>query len=142
MSGTTVRKLRRISDGVDTGYILLPPKNWLDAVEKAESKKIVAFTVRAMGEDLVLKPTFEEPKIKKVSGNSSEDVVQMMRQGNLTVKLRDFPKGRIVYRVVKVPRAWVRVREGMRRRKLAALSIKTEPDNLLVSPIFGDKLKD
>jgi hypothetical protein len=141
MSGTTIRKLRRISDGAnDAGYILLPPKNWLDAIEKAENKKIVAFAVKAEGENFILTPEFEEPKIKKANANS-DDVEQLMREGTLTVKLRDLPKGRIVYRVIKVPRAWVRAREGMRRRKLVALRVKEEPSCLLVAPVFGDKIK-
>lgn len=142
MSGTTVRKLRRMGNGSNSeSYLLLPPLNWLDAVEKVQARKIQYFTVRTNGDALVLSPGFENPKVVASPNSSSDDVAQMLREGNLVVKLRNVPKGRNVYRVVHVPRVWVRAKERQHNRKVVALKLKIEPAYLEVTPIYGEKLK-
>jgi hypothetical protein len=127
--------------GKESGYFLLPPLNWLEAVEKTEGRKIQSFMFEAEGEALVLNPVFEERKASAPKKGSSDDVSLMLKQGTLEVKLREIPKGRNVYRVVKVPRAWVHTQEMQRNRKMVALNVKTEHACLLVTAIFGDKLK-
>ena len=141
MSGTTIRKLRQISEGGrDLGYFLPPPRNWLETVEKTEGKKILHFTFKSQDEGLVLNPAFEESTVYS-SRNSSDDVRQLLKKGNLKVALREIRKGRNVYRVVKVPRVWIRSQELQRYRKVVALSVTPESEYLVVKPVFGNKIK-
>ncbi|MCW4019156.1 MAG: hypothetical protein NWF00_10860 [Candidatus Bathyarchaeota archaeon] len=140
MSGTTIRKLRQMTIGKDSGYFLLPPRNWLDAVESAENRKIKGFVLKSEGDALKLTPTFGEPKTASRKG-ASGNAAQLLKQGSLTIKLREIPKGRNVYRVVKVPKAWVRTQEMQHYRKVTAVNVKTEPASIVITPIFGEKLK-
>ncbi len=136
----TIRKLRQ-NIGKESGYFLLPPLNWLQEVEKAQGKKIQGFNFKSSGETLILSPIFEAPKASTSKQGLADDVLFMLKRGVLEVKLREIPKGRNVYRVVKVPRAWVHAQEMQRNRKMAALNVKTEQQCLMTTPIFGDKLK-
>ena len=140
MSSTTVRKLRRVSDGAkDTGYFLLPPQNWLDAVEKREGKKVLYFTIRTQSYALVLNPLFEEPQEEASHNSSPETVMLMLKTGSLTGKLREVRKGNHVFRIVNVPRVWVRAEEKKVNRKVVALSLTTDPESILVEPVFSGK---
>ncbi len=142
MSATTVRKLGRISDGAkDTSYFLMPPKYWLDAEEKKASKKIQQFAIKAEAYALVLNPVFDNSEVEQPRNSSPEQVMIMLKQGTLLSKLREIRKGNNVYRVVNIPRVWVRAREQGQNRKVTALSLTTEPTRILVEPIFGNKLK-
>jgi hypothetical protein len=140
MSSTTIRKLRRISDGgKDTGYFLLPPQNWLDTIEKKEGKKVLYFSLRTQSYALVLTPIFEEPNSEAPRNSSPENVMLMLKQGNLFGKLREVRKGKHVYRIVNVPRVWVRAKEKEVNRKVIALSLTTDPESILVEPVFSGK---
>ena len=123
MSAPTVRKLGRISDGAKTSYFLLPPRNWLDAIEKKAGKKILQFTVKTEAYALVLKPVFDQPGEEQPRNSSPEDVMLMLEQGILMSRLREIHKGKNVYRTVNIPRLWVREREAGTNRKLTALSV-------------------
>jgi hypothetical protein len=140
MSLPTVRKLRRESGDANAGYVLLPPKNWLEAEEKAASKKILFFSFKAEGNGLTLEPVFENPKVEQPHNSTPEVVEMMMREGTLLGPLREIRKGKSVYRVVKVPRSWVRSEELMRGRVMVALRIMPEPNRLIVEPVFGKRL--
>ena len=140
MKSTTIRKLRRVSDGgKDTGYFLLPPQNWLDIVEKEEGKKILYFALRTDSYALVLIPIFENPKVEAPQNISPERVELMLKQGTLKSKLREIRKGKHVYRTVNIPRVWVHAEERKVKRKVIALSLTTESESLLVEPIFSGK---
>ena len=140
MSNTTVRKLRREGNGSsDTGYYLMPPKIWLDAAEKKEGKKILGFTLKAEEDALVLNPMFENPRVEPPRNSSPELVTLMLRQGSLISKLREVHKGNNIYRIINVPRAWVRAKEQERNRKVIALSLTTQPTSIIVTPIFANK---
>jgi len=141
MSSTTIRKLRRISDGGgDTGYFLLPPQNWLAAVEKPEGRKVLYFTLRTQTYALELTPKFEENKSEIPRNSSPEVMALMLKEGTLVSKLREVRKGNHVFRIVNIPRVWVRAREKGVNRKVVALSITTNPESLLVEPVFSGKL--
>jgi hypothetical protein len=140
MNSTTIRKLRRVSDGgKDTGYFLLPPQNWLETVEKREGKKVLYFTIRTQSYALVLTPIFEEPKTEAPRNSSPETVMLMLKEGSLMGKLREIRKGKHVFRIVNIPRVWVRAEEKKVNRKVIALSLTTDPENILVEPVFSDK---
>ena len=140
MSSTTIRKLRRVSDGVrDTGYFLVPPQNWLDTVEKKKGKRVLYFTLRTESYALVLSPMFEGPKVEAPRNSSPEIVALMLKQGSLICKLREVRRGSHVYRIVNVPRVWVRAKEKEVNRKVVALSLTAEPESILVEPIFSGK---
>jgi hypothetical protein len=140
MSLSTIRKLRRESGGQDAGYILLPPKNWLESEEKAAGGKILYFSFRLEGNGMVLEPVFEAPSMEQPRNSSPEEIEMMMRQGTLFGRLRDFRKGQAVFRVVKVPRSWVRSEEIQRNRRMIALRLTPYPNRLVVEPIFGERL--
>lgn len=141
MSSTTIRKLRRANNNDrDTGYFLLPPQNWLDTIEKREDKKILYFAIRTQTYALVLTPKYEEPKEEAPRNSPPEEVALMLKQGILVSKLREVRKGKTVFRIVNIPRVWVRAREKAVNRKVAALSITTDPERLLVEPVFSRKL--
>jgi hypothetical protein len=140
MSASTVRKLGRISDGAKTSYFFMPPKYWLDAVEKNAGKRILHFAVKAELAALVLTPLFEEPKVEPPKNSSPEQITGMLKQGTLLSKLRETRKGNNVYRIVNVPRTWVRAKEQQRWRKVTALRFTIEPTRLIIEPVFGDKL--
>jgi hypothetical protein len=142
MSATTVRKLGRISDGANTSYFLMPPKFWLDSVEKTKGKKILHFSIMTEEETLILTPVFENPKVEPPRNSSPELIAQMLRQGKLLSKLREIRKGKNVYRIVNVPRSWIRTREQEHNRKVNALRFTTEQTSIRVEPVFGDKLKE
>jgi hypothetical protein len=141
MSETTIRKLRKISDGINVKtYFLMPPRNYLNDVEKKEGRKILYFAAKAEEDALVLKPVFVEPAVDVPQNSSPETVAQMLKQGNLMIKLREVPKGKNVYRIINVPRAWVKTEERQRNRIVAALRVTTRPDYIIAEPIFGSKL--
>jgi hypothetical protein len=140
MSSAKIRKLRRISDGEkDTSYFLLPPQNWLDAIEKKEGRKILCFSLKTQTYALVLTPMFDNPQDEGPRNSSPEMVAQMLKEGTLIVKLREVRKGPHIYRTVNIPRVWVRAREKGVNRKVVALSLTTEPESLLVEPVFSGK---
>jgi hypothetical protein len=140
MGETTVSKLRRVSDGVKIkGYFLLPPRNWLNAIEAKEGKKIWHFTVKAEGDTLLLNPAFTEPAVSAPRNSSPEAVTQMLKNGSLILKLREIHKGKHVYRIVNIPRSWVNTKEQMRKRTVAALRVTTRPESLIAEPVFQDK---
>ena len=140
ISSTTIRKLRRVSDGgKDTAYFLLPPQNWLHAIEEKEGKKVLYFTLRTESYALVLNPLFENPKVEAPRNSPPERVMLMLKQGSLTSRLRDIRKGNHVYRIANVPRVWVRAKEKEVNRKVIALSLTTEPGSILVEPVFSSK---
>ncbi|MCW4010085.1 MAG: hypothetical protein NWF05_05640 [Candidatus Bathyarchaeota archaeon] len=142
MSETTIRKLRKVTDGVNVkSYFFMPPLNWLNVVEKKEGKKILHFAVKAQDEVLVLNPVFVEPTVSGPKNTVPEKVTQMLKQGNLMVKLREVHKGRNIYRIINVPRSWVKAEEGQRNRAVVAVRVTTEPESITVTPIFGSKLK-
>jgi hypothetical protein len=139
---TTIRKLRKVSDGAkDTGYFLLPPKNWLDEIEKKEGKKVLYFTLSTRTYALVMTPKFEEPQVPPPSNSSPENIMVMLKAGALLSKLRETQKGNIVYRTVYVPRAWIRQKEHEVHKKVVALSVTPEPMSLLVEPVFGKSIQ-
>ncbi len=92
-SQPTIRKLRKISDGVNTGYVLLPPKNWLVATEREAGKKILYFTLKSRAYALLLMPKFDEAKVPPPVNSSPDDVLLMLKQGVLLAKLRELRKG-------------------------------------------------
>jgi hypothetical protein len=140
MSSTTIRKLRKVSDGSrDTGYYLLPPQNWLDTVEKKKGKKILCFSLRTQTYALILTPKFEEPETEGPRNSSPELVELMLKEGTLFSKLREIRRGKHLYRIVNVPRVWVRAREKGVNRKVIALSLTTETESVLVEPVFSGK---
>lgn len=140
MSNSTVRKLRREGNGSsDTGYYLMPPKIWLDAVEKKQGKKILGFTLKSEEEGLVLDPLFENPRVEPPRNGSPELVTLMLLQGTLIGKLREVRKGKNIYRIIYVPRAWVKGKEQVRNRKVIALSVTTKPASIFVAPVFAKK---
>ena len=140
MSNTTVRKLRREGNGSsDTGYYLMPPKIWLDAVEKKQGKKILGFTLKSEEEGLVLAPMFENPRVEPPRNGSPELVTLMLLQGTLISKLREVHKGNNIYRIIYVPRVWVKGKEQERNRKVVALSVTTKPASIFVAPVFTNK---
>ncbi len=140
MSAPTVRKLGRISDGAKTSYFLLPPRNWLDMIEKNAGKKILQFAIKAEAYSLVLKPMFEQSEGEQPRNSTPEDVMLMLEQGTLMGKLREIKKGKTVYRTVNIPRMWVREREAGTNRKVSALSVIAQPTSLIIEPIFGEKI--
>ncbi len=140
MSLPTVRKLRRESGGQDAGYVLLPPKNWLEAEEKAAGGKILFFSFKLEGNGMVLEPLFKNPPREQPRNSSPEEIEMMMREGTLLGRLRDLRKGQAVFRVVKVPRSWVRSEEIQRNRRMVALRLTPYPKRLMVEPIFGERL--
>ena len=131
MSSTTIRKLRRISDGgKDTSYFLLPPQNWLDTIEKKEGR-LFCFSLKTQTYALVLSTEcliIHKKKVRVIA--SPEMIVQMLKGGNLIVKLREVRKGTHVYRTVNIPRVWVRAREKGVNRKVIALSLTTYSGNI------------
>jgi hypothetical protein len=137
-SQPTIRKLRKTGDGVNTGYVLLPPKNWLDATEQEAGKKILYFTLKSRAYALLLTPQFDEPNVPPPVNSSPESVLLMLKQGVLLVKLREVRRGRNVFRLVNLPRAWVREREQKVRRQVTALSVTVEPEGLLVEAVFAE----
>jgi hypothetical protein len=140
MSNTTIRKLRREGNGAsDTGYYLLPPRIWLEAVEKKEGKKILGFTLKSEEEGLVLDPMFENPRVEPPRNGSPELVTLMLLQGTLISKLREVHKGNNIYRIIYVPRAWVKGKEQERNRKVIALSVTTKSASIFVAPVFANK---
>jgi hypothetical protein len=141
MSLPTVRKLRRESGGADAGYVLLPPKNWLEAEEKAAGKKVLFFSFKTEGNGMILEPVFENPKVEQPRNSTPEVIEMMMRAGTLLGPLRDVRKGQTVYRLVKVPRSWVRSEEIMRGRRMVALRLTPEKSRLIVEPVFGERLR-
>ena len=142
VSVSTVRKLRRVSNGAkDTGYFVMPPRNWLDILEKKEGRRVLAFKIKSEGEGIILNPTFENPSTESSQNTLPEQVLLMLRQGTLVSKLREIRKGAHVYRIINVPRSWVRTREQRRNRKIVALRLTTEPASIIVEPVFGDKPK-
>jgi hypothetical protein len=142
MSATTVRKLGRISDGAkDTSYFLMPPKYWLDAEEKNAGKKILHFAIKSEAYALVLSPIFDSSQVEQPRNSTPEEIMLLLKQGTLYSKLRETRKGNNVYRIVNIPRVWVRAREQGQNRQVTALSLTTEPTRILVEPIFGNKMK-
>jgi hypothetical protein len=136
----TIRKLRKNSDGAkDTGYYLLPPKNWLDETEHQAGKKILYFTLSSRAFALVLTPQFEEPKVPPPVNSSPENIMILLKHGTLLSKLRETRKGNNVLRSVNIPRAWIREREQKIHREVTALSITVEPDCIMVEPVYGGK---
>ena len=141
MSAPIVRKLGRISDGAKTSYFLMPPKFWLDSVERNEGRKILQLAIKAEAFALVMSPVFDQPEGDQPRNSSPEEVLSMLEEGTLVSKLREVRKGKNVYRIVNLPRVWIREREAGTNRKLTALSIITQSDCITVEPIFGEKLK-
>ena len=140
MSFTTIRKLRKVSDGgKDIGYYLLPPQNWLDTLEKKKGKKVLYFNLKTQAYALILTPKFEEPEAEGPRNSSPELVELMLKEGTLISKLRELRRGNHAYRIVNIPRVWVRAREKGVNRKVIALSLTTEPESILVEPIFSGK---
>ncbi len=138
----TIRKLRRITVGAnDSGYFVMPPRNWMDITEQKEGKKILHFALRTEGENLVLSPVFSTPKVESSRNASPNDVLTMLKDGSLTSKLREVHKGKNVYRVIKIPRVWVHAKEQYRRRRMSALRLTAQPETIVVEPIYGEKLK-
>ncbi len=140
---TTVRKLRQMSVGTnDSGYFLLPPRGWMEAAEKKEGKRILHFAVKTQEDTLLLVPLFANAKVETQKNSSPETVLKILKQGTLTSKLREVHKGKNIYRIVKIPRAWVHAKERQRNRKMSALRVTANPLTLEVEPIFGDRLKE
>ncbi len=136
----TIRKLRRVSDGgKDTGYYLLPPQNWLDTVEKKEGRKVLFFNLKTQTYALVLTPMFEEPKAESPRNSAPELVDLMLKEGTLISRLREVRRGNHVYRIVNVPRVWVRAREKGVNRRVIALSLTIRPESIVVEPVFSGK---
>jgi hypothetical protein len=82
---------------------------------------------------------FDNPQDEGPRNSSPEMVAQMLKEGTLIVKLREVRKGPHIYRTVNIPRVWVRAREKGVNRKVVALSLTTEPESLLVEPVFSGK---
>jgi len=137
MSNNTVRKLRRKGDSASkVGYYLMPPKNWLDTVEKEEGKKILCVSVRAEEDNLALNPMFENPLVEAPHNSSPKQLMEMLREGTVTSKLREIHKGGRVIRIINIPRAWVREKEWEHRRKVVSLRLTLQPRSMIVVPVF------
>ncbi len=137
---STVRKLRRVGDSVNKlGYYLMPPKNWLDTVEKEEGKKILSFAVQDEAHTLVLKPLFENPQVEAPHNSSPEQVMMMLKKGTLISKLREINKGKHISRIINIPRVWVRDKEQWHKSKVIRLHLTVKSRTIIVVPIFAHK---
>jgi hypothetical protein len=137
---STVRKLRRVGDSVNKlGYYLMPPKNWLDTVEKEAGKKILSFTVQDEEHTLVLSPLFENPKVEAPHNSSPEQVMMMLSEGTLISKLREIQKGKHISRIINIPRVWVRDKEQWHKSKVIGLRLTVKSRSIIVVPIYAHK---
>jgi hypothetical protein len=137
---STVRKLRRIGGNVNKlGYYLMPPKNWIDTVEKEEGKKILGFTVQDEEHTLVLSPMFENPPVEAPHNSSPEQVMMMLKKGTLISKLREIHKGKHISRIINIPRVWVRDKEQWHKSKVIGLRLTVKPRRIIVVPIYANK---
>jgi len=137
---STVRKLRRVGGSASKiGYYLMPSKNWLDAVEKEEGKKILSFTVQDEEHTLVLMPLFENPPVEAPHNSSPEQVIMMLRKGTLISKLREIHKGKHVSRIINIPRVWVREKEQWHKSKVIGLRLTVKSRSIIIIPIFAHK---
>jgi hypothetical protein len=137
---STVRKLRRVGDSVNkVGYYLMPPKNWLDTVEKEEGKKILSFTVQDEEHTLVLNPLFENPQVEAPHNSSPEQVMMMLSKGTLISKLREMHKGKHISRIINIPRVWVRDKEQWHKSRVIGLRLTVKSRSIIVVPIYAHK---
>lgn len=137
---STVRKLRRVGGSVNkVGYYLMPPKNWLDAVEKEEGKKILSFTVQDEEDTLVLSPLFENPQVEAPHNSSPEQVMMMLSKGTLICKLREIHKGKHISRIINIPRVWVRDKEQWHKSRVIGLRLTVKSRSIIVVPIYAHK---
>lgn len=137
---STVRKLRRIGGSVNkVGYYLMPPKNWLDTVEKEEGKKILSFTVQDEEHTLVLNPLFENPQVEAPHNSSPEQVMMMLSKGTLISKLREIHKGKHISRIINIPRVWVRDKEQWHKSRVIGLRLTVKSRSIIVVPIYAHK---
>jgi hypothetical protein len=116
----------------------MPPRNWLDTVEKEEGKKILSVTVKAEEDTLVLNPMFENPLVEAPHNSSPELLMVMLKEGTVISKLREIHKGGHLSRIINIPRAWVRAKEQNHKRKVIGLRLTLQPRSIIVVPVFAN----